>query len=250
MAYVGTPRLLGNDIETLASILQGEAGGEGVQGLQAVASVIQNRAKNNFSGYGSNLLDQALARNQFQGQSSKIGPEARSVAEQLASGKLSDPTGGALYYANPGASTASWARRLNSDNALKIGNHYFTNNDKGAPFAGSPYAGLADGPKGQEAYSAPGLGGGPSGLAVATNAPGGGILGDIPQEVADYASTPEPKPFGERLQGAFKALAGNPDAPQIRFGQMGDARQSGDSLLKALNAPQISDMLLKKRLVG
>jgi hypothetical protein len=114
----------------------------------------------------------------------------------------------------------------------------------------SPYAGFADGPKGQEAYDPPGLGGGsPSsfGLAGSTNAPGG-ILGGIPQDVADYAAAPEPKPFGERLQSAFKALADTPDAPQVRFGQMGDARASGDSLLKALNAPQLSDILLKKRL--
>lgn len=114
----------------------------------------------------------------------------------------------------------------------------------GAP---SPYAGLPDGPKGQEAYSPPGLGGAPSGLAVATSAPGG-LLGDIPPEVADYASTPESKPFGERLQNAFKALTQTPDAPQVRFGQMGDARASGDSLLKALSAPKIGDTFLQKRL--
>lgn len=151
MAYVGTPRLFGSDLETLASILQGEAGGEGLKGLQAVGSVIQNRAKKNFSGYGTSLLDQALARNQFQGQSTKIGPEARTVAEQLVGGRLPDVTGGALYYANPGASTASWARRLNDANALKIGNHYFTDNANGAPFS-NPYANMADGRKGEETY--------------------------------------------------------------------------------------------------
>ncbi|QAZ46757.1 hypothetical protein C1M53_31380 [Mesorhizobium sp. Pch-S] len=151
MAYVGTPRSRGSELDTLASILQGEAGGEGLRGLQAVASVIQNRANQNFSGYGSSLLDQALARNQFQGQSSRVGREARTVAEQLLGGRLPDVTGGALYYANPGDSTASWARRLNEGNALKIGNHYFTDNAKGEPFS-NPYAGMADGPKGQEAY--------------------------------------------------------------------------------------------------
>ncbi|TPN03804.1 cell wall hydrolase [Mesorhizobium sp. B2-1-3] len=156
MAYVGTPSRYGSDLETLASILQGEAGGEGLMGLQAVADVIRNRASQNFSGYGSGLLDQALARNQFQGQSSKIGPEARQVAEQLQSGTLPDVAGDALYYANPGASTASWARRLNSDNALKIGNHYFTDNARGVPFsAQAPAPVPPDGPKGQEAYLAP-----------------------------------------------------------------------------------------------
>lgn len=92
-----------------------------------------------------------------------------------------------------------------------------------------------------------------AGLAPATEQkPFGGILSDpsIPQEVADYASTPEPKPFGERLQGALKILADIPDAPPVRFSQMGDARQSGDGLLKAMNAPKLSDILLKQRLVG
>lgn len=247
MAYVGTPRFRGNDLETLASIIQGEAGGEGLLGMQAVADVIRNRASQNFSGYGSNPLDQALARNQFQGQASKISPEAMAVAQQLQGGNLPSVTKGAVYYANPGDSTASWARRLNDQNALKIGNHYFTNNAKGEPFAASPYAGLADGPKGQEAYSPPGLGDAPSGLAVATGAPGG-ILGGIPQDVADYAASDDPKPFGERLGNAFKALTQTPDAPQVRFGQMGDARNTGNSLLKAVNAPKFADALLQKRL--
>ncbi len=249
MAYVGTPRFRGNDLETLASIIQGEAGGEGLLGMQAVADVIRNRASRNFSGYGSNPLDQALARNQFQGQASKISPEAMAVAEQLKGGNLPSVTKGAVYYANPGDSTASWARRLNDQNALKIGNHYFTNNAKGEPFAGNAYAGLPDGPKGQEAYSPPGLGGVPSGLAVATSAPSG-LLGDIPQDVADYAASDDPKPFGERLGNAFKALTQTPDAPQVRFGQMGDARVSGDALLKTLNAPTLADSLAKKRLMG
>jgi hypothetical protein len=109
---------------------------------------------------------------------------------------------------------------------------------------GDPYAGMPDGPKGQEAYSPPGLGGQP-GLAVATNSPG--ILG-VPQDVADYAASPEPKSFGERLQGAFKVLADTPDAPPVRFKQLGDVRQTGDGLLKALNAPKFGDTLLQKRL--
>ncbi len=98
----------------------------------------------------------------------------------------------------------------------------------GAP---SPYAGLPDGPKGQESY---GLAPSQETTAGILGGQQGGILGDIPQDVADYASTPEPKSFGERLQGAFKALADTPDAPPVRFSQMGDVRQSGDSLSKYL----------------
>ncbi|AZO45879.1 hypothetical protein EJ076_34750 [Mesorhizobium sp. M7D.F.Ca.US.005.01.1.1] len=75
-----------------------------------------------------------------------------------------------------------------------------------------------------------------------------GIPG-IPQDVAAYAAD-NSLTLGDRLQSAFKGLAKTPDAPAVRFGPMGDARQSGDSLLKALNAPTLSDLLSKKRLVG
>lgn len=116
----------------------------------------------------------------------------------------------------------------------------------------SPYAGMADGPKGQESY--PGLGGGPTGLAGATGQhPLGGILAGIgiPQDAADEiaATLSGPDP-GEKspLQKMFSALAQTPEAPPVRFGPMGDARNTGDSLLKALNAPKIGDLLLQKRL--
>ena len=147
MAYVGTPRYLGDDISTLASILQGEAGGEGVHGMQAVANVIANRASQNFSGYGSALIDQALAHKQFQGQASKPSKAAKAIAAQLVSGDIPDVTGGALYYANPADSSARWAKNLNDGNALKIGNHYFTDNAEGKPFAPAVSAvnGLAPG---------------------------------------------------------------------------------------------------------
>lgn len=239
MAYVGTPKYFGSDLETLASILQGEAGGEGLLGMQAVADVIRNRAAKNFSGYGSGLVDQALARNQFQGQSAKISPEARAVAQQLQSGNLPDVAGNALYYANPGASTAAWARRLNSSNAQKIGNHYFTDNANGTPFsAPSPYAALPDGPKGQEMYAPPET----PGLAQPQ-----GILSGVPSDVASYAASGEKK---SPLQNFFSALAQTPDAPPVRFQQMGDARQTGDALLKQLQATPISQILLKQRLLG
>jgi hypothetical protein len=237
MAYVGTPNRLGNDLQTLASIIQGEAGGEGLVGMQAVADVIRNRASNNFSGYGSGLLDQALARNQFQGQSSKVGPEALSVAQQLQSGTLPDVAGNAVYYANPGASTASWAKRLNDQNALKIGNHYFTDNANGVPFAAARYPG-PDGPKGQESYPLP-----------VQPQPQQQMDAGIPQDVASYAaSDDQAKTPGEWLQGAISKL-GKIDTPApMNLGQMGDARQTGSLLLKALQQPTIADYLLGKRM--
>lgn len=137
MAYVGTPDYLDDDRTTLASILQGEAGNQGAAGMQAVGAVIQNRANQNFNGYGTSLIDQALAHKQFQGQSGKPSALALATADAMLSGQNADNTGGALYYANPGASTAAWARNLDSSNALKIGDHYFTNNTDGTPFKGN-----------------------------------------------------------------------------------------------------------------
>jgi N-acetylmuramoyl-L-alanine amidase len=172
MAYVGTPSMQGDPAYTLASIIQGEAGGQGQEGMRAVASVMQNRARTNFSGYGTDVLQQALRPNQFQGQAT---PSAASlaIARQLLAGAVQDNTGGATSYANPGASSAAWAKRLNETNALKIGDHYFTDNQKGAPFLGAG-AGLrgslsatgtparvttgvatTDGPKGMETYQPP-----------------------------------------------------------------------------------------------
>lgn len=135
MSYVGTARRIGTDRDTLASVIQGEAAGEGLTGMRAVAGVIGNRARSNFSGYGTDPVAQATARRQFQGQATPRA-EAYQVADELLGGTLQDPTGGALYYANPGASTARWARRLDESNSLRIGNHYFTDNANGRPFAG------------------------------------------------------------------------------------------------------------------
>jgi hypothetical protein len=231
MAYVGTPSRYGSELDTLASILQGEAGGEGLRGLQAVADVIRNRASQNFSGFGSGLLDQALARNQFQGQSSKIGPEARQVAEQLQSGTLPDVAGNALYYANPGASTAKWARNLNESNALKIGNHYFTDNANGVPFsAQAPAPVPPDGPKGQEAYLPP--------LPTRT-------IYDAP--IAAMQQTPQPP---QQQQGLLSRLSGGKmQMPQGLLQLMNGggasggngAASGGGGLLGALAAMQPSE---------
>ena len=136
MAYVGTPTNQGSAINTLASILQGEAGNQGPLGMQAVANVVENRVASNYGNYGSDWLSQMLAPNQFQGQSAPSA-QAVQIATAAVNGQLSDVTSGATQYANPQASTASWATRLNNSNSLQIGQHYFTNNTTGAPFTGA-----------------------------------------------------------------------------------------------------------------
>lgn len=119
---------------------------------------------------------------------------------------------------------------------------------------GADFAQMPDGPKGHESYPPPGLGGSPAGLAPATNAPGGILSGlGIPQgaadEIAATLSAPDERQQSP-LQNLFAALAKTPNADAPRLGQMGDARQSGDALLKALNARTISDLLLQKRMQG
>lgn len=166
MAYVGTPTRLESARDTLASIIQGEAGGEGLRGMQAVGQVISNRAAQNYGGYGSDLVSQATARMQFQGQSlSRISPQAYQVADQALAGQLPDVVGsGAVNYANPGDSSARWARNLNSDNSFQLGNHYFTDNTKGIPYAGPSGAPMSStdplqytGPNGFQTAGVPGV---------------------------------------------------------------------------------------------
>lgn len=237
-----------------AGIFKGESGGD--------YNTLYGHVEKNGPFAGTNLsdmtVDQALAFN------APTGPYGQYVRSK---GISAAPLGAyqIIHSTLKGVKSGmglSGNERMTPDLQEKMGQYIYSKQGTGA-WAGyrgpgdpsayappSPYAGLPDGPKGQEAYAPPGLGGGPTGLASATAGQSGGILGNVPQEVADYASTPDPKPFGERLHNAFKALADTPDAPAVRFGPMGDARQSGDSLLKAMNAPQLSDILLKKRLAG
>lgn len=97
----------------------------------------------------------------------------------------------------------------------------------------NPYAGLPDGPKGQEAYAKPGL-------APATDqTQTAGILGMTPQQLAQsiLANTPPEMPDENAkspLQKFGEALMKYPDAPAVRFSPLGDARQSGSDLLKQL----------------
>ena len=144
MAYVTKPTRYDDPVYTIASIIEGEARGEGQRGMEAVGAVIVNRANQNFRGFGTDPVDQATASTvlksgkriaQFQGQA-QPGQQALAVARQVVSGTLKDPTGGAIFYANPGASTAKWAKRLDENNSVKIGNHYFTDNDRGRVFRG------------------------------------------------------------------------------------------------------------------
>jgi N-acetylmuramoyl-L-alanine amidase len=208
MAYVGTPTARGSLRDTLASVIQGEAGGQGTVGMQAVGAVIANRAATNFSGYGGDLQSQVLAPNQFQGQSGTPSGTAYSVADALIAGNNPDPTGGALYYANPGASSASWARNLNSSNALKIGDHYFTDNTNGVPFTGSGAGStIADGSPNNSSGLAAGSGG-TGGDYVTANPDGTSSTGDLTQYPVAGVNAPSGQSSTSSQGGGMTADAG------------------------------------------
>jgi hypothetical protein len=139
MPYVGTPKPLGSPRDTLASVLEGEGGGTSAAEQAAMANVIANRAATNFNNYGADVVSQATARNQFQGQAkpSQISQRSYDLADQVLGGTLPDNTGGALFYAVPKQSQAPWARNLTADNSVRIGSTYFTDNQFGTPFTNS-----------------------------------------------------------------------------------------------------------------
>src|SRR4029077_558299 len=96
----------------------------------------------NLRGYGTTMEAQATrgtgvfgADSEFNGFKEQPASSIQGVQQAMQNaGK--DLTGGATFFANPGASSASWARNLTRDNALKIGEHFFTDNTNGRPFSG------------------------------------------------------------------------------------------------------------------
>lgn len=127
----------GMEIDILARTIWGEARGQGVEGMAAVAAVILNRVRD--PRWPNTVRGVILQPKQFSmwtagdpngAQAMKAGPETPMFPEALAvaaaalSGALDDPTGGANHYA-----TAAAARRVSWDDAMvklgAIGNHIF-----------------------------------------------------------------------------------------------------------------------------
>lgn len=125
----------GQDIY-LAKTIWGEARGEGLQGMQAVANVVMNRV-NAASWYGASIKDVVLKPYQFscwnendpnRAKIDKLSIEdlaasgALNVARQVISGKLKDITGGATNYHATSVNPA-WAEKMTK--TVQIGNHIF-----------------------------------------------------------------------------------------------------------------------------
>lgn len=124
--------------DTLIRTVLGEARGEGMDGMAAVAQVIQNRA--NSGRYPSDPAAVALQPYQFStwntgeggnnpqqfSPNSDIYQNAGRVVDAVFGGQVPDLTNGALYYHTP-AVNPNWSNEVNRYGTTRLGNHIFYN---------------------------------------------------------------------------------------------------------------------------
>ncbi len=128
--------LTAEDRETIATCLILEAGTQGRSGLEAVMSVIANRAKDRpelfpsvvlSRGQFSSLNEPARARYLLpryvaKAKASHMWPTALEVVESAIAGQLVDTTNGATFYDQVGR-RPKWIRAVNR--TVQIGSHVF-----------------------------------------------------------------------------------------------------------------------------
>jgi N-acetylmuramoyl-L-alanine amidase len=117
----------GNDLHAMALTIWRESRGEGNLGMQAVASVIVNRASAWYEMSSTDPIHATIfQKNQFTSMSVPSDPEFRlqpelddpqyafavSICEATINGRNPDPTKGALYYANLAEATSGWFSRV------------------------------------------------------------------------------------------------------------------------------------------
>lgn len=125
----------------LALTVWREASNQGIEGMQAVACVVRNRAQK----WGGSIYSQCVAANQFSSLVIKGDPntvrwpptnnaawiESQAIACSAVDGSLKDVTSGALYYWNAKIATSGWFKeKIASDPAghpliSTIGDHEF-----------------------------------------------------------------------------------------------------------------------------
>jgi len=114
-----------SDMNMLARIISAEARGEPYEGQVAVGAVILNRiAHPGFPSTMAGVIYQPgafspIADGQYNAVT--IVDSARRAAQDAMNG--SDPTGGAIYFYNPGKSTSKWI--FTREVVLIIGQHHF-----------------------------------------------------------------------------------------------------------------------------
>lgn len=133
-----------SDVELLARLIQCEAGGEGQNGMEAVASVVMNRVQVDYGEYGRlhTIRDVIFQSRQFVCAMETVGgeynpqnlynmrPEAvhYAIAEWAIAGNRLSGLGQALWFFNPYSSSC----RSNfpsgvGEFALRLGDHCFYN---------------------------------------------------------------------------------------------------------------------------
>ena len=118
----------------MARTIYGEARGEGVRGMQAVANVIMNRVRAG-GWYGASVKDVVLKPYQFScwnendpnrkiilNATAEQLATARSIADKAIAGELPDITGGATNY-HAKSVNPYWAASMTK--TATIGNHIF-----------------------------------------------------------------------------------------------------------------------------
>lgn len=136
-AYTGGSHTDMSERDLLALTLQAEAGGEGYNGMVAAGSVIANRARS--GAYGGTIRGNIMAPAQFSAWNGvtgyaggeggldmanmRPGEEALRAADDIISGRVSDPTGGATHYYNPNVASPAWGGGMSD--VTTIGNHRF-----------------------------------------------------------------------------------------------------------------------------
>jgi spore germination cell wall hydrolase CwlJ-like protein len=121
MLFISTPALA-DPVECLARVIHHEARGESQLGQKAVGFVAVNRTKSGR--FPSSICMVATQRGQFTNfhLNKPIAPSIlerfRVIANLVLASKISDPTGGALFF------RASYMGKPKKS-ATRIGNHYF-----------------------------------------------------------------------------------------------------------------------------
>lgn len=123
--------------DILVRTILGEARGEGLDGMEAVAQVIRNRT--NSGRFPSDPAAVALQPSQFSvwntgagggktdyNKNSDLYRKAEQAVERVFSGQVPDRTNGALFYHTPSVSP-NWAGEVNKYGTTQLGNHIFYN---------------------------------------------------------------------------------------------------------------------------
>jgi hypothetical protein len=232
-----------------AGIFAGESGGD----YDALFG-FSNRAGGPFSGsrITDMTVDQAIA---FSDPSSPYGQWVKGKIGRVATPMGAYQVVGSTLRGAKNGMGLTGNERMDAATQDKIGQYILATQGTGAweGYKGpgdpnkygtpSPYAGMPDGPKGQEAYAPPSVA--PDPTMVASTGGQGGSGDPITSDMAAYAMDGD-KNIWERLSGIGKALDDSiPQAPGAGGSYGG---QGGNMLAQVMNQPNLGDTLLQRRL--